>query len=79
MHVQLVTPSQTCFKRTSLIRLQEYERVGISSVKVYETVEVSLSYLGIFNDKFTYCFIYFKSGIKYVEKTPKLMTIILIH
>ena len=63
MHVQLVTPNQTCSKRTSLIRLQEYEEVGISSVKVYETVEVNLLYLGIFNNQFTYCFIYFKSSI----------------
>lgn len=64
MHVQLVTPNQTCFKKTSLIRLKEYEGVGISSVKVYETVEVNLLYLGIFNDQFTYCLIYFKSSIK---------------
>lgn len=63
MHVQLVTPHQTCFKRTSLIRLQEYEEVAISSVKVYETVEVNLLYLGIFNNQFTYCFIYFKNSI----------------
>ena len=63
MHVQLVTPNQTCFKRTSLIRLQKYEGVGISSVKVYETVEVNLLYLGIFNDQFTYYFIHFKSGV----------------
>lgn len=63
MHVQLVTPNQTCFKRTSLIRLQEYQEVGISSVKVYETVEVNLLYLGNFKNQFTYCFIYFKSSI----------------
>ena len=42
--------------------------VGISGVKVYETVEVNLLYLGIFNDKFTFCFILKAALIKYIEK-----------